>query len=80
MGFEEFSGSQQLIPKRGKIFRKDDHCEGVMMIPRDQVDILNTCELVEDGLIVLQVCIFDIFTKNNYSSTDLSIRFFFHFF
>jgi len=54
MGFEEFSGSQQLIPKRGKIFRKDDHCEGVMMIPRDQVDILNTCELVEDGLIVLQ--------------------------
>ena len=49
------SSSSDEFPVRGKYFRRDEHCADVMFVPRDQRDILNTCPLVQNSEIVLQV-------------------------
>ena len=61
MGFRSYdeetaiTKEEDLLPRHGKYYRLDSDCEDVMLVPRDQRDILITCDLVTDHEIVLQV-------------------------
>ena len=55
MGYEECNNRHQLLPMHGKYYRMDANCEDLMLVPHDQRDVLDTCDLVTNSEVVLQV-------------------------
>ena len=53
--YEEFLDSDILIPAKGKRFRRDRHCEDVLIFPADQKEPLKCLQLVVHKYLILQV-------------------------
>jgi len=71
--YAEFFDSEVLIPPRGKHYRRDRHCDDVIIFPADQKEPLKAMDLVVKGMLILQVILLFI---NNSSSTRIAFGIF----
>ena len=54
-GYIEFIDNEVFIPYHGKYFRRDRHCEDVLVFSADQKDVLKVIDVVVEGKLILQV-------------------------
>ena len=54
-GYQELSDRTLPLPPVGKLFKQDLHSDDGLLFPRHQKDALNMLELVDDGILILQV-------------------------
>lgn len=55
LGYDEFVDPDIFMPNHGKVYRRDRHCEDVLIFPADQKDILKVLDPVIEGKLILQV-------------------------